>query len=176
MKHKINEKITELRKNAHLTQQQLANALNVTSAAISKWETGVSVPDINTLCALADFFHISMDTLLCYTPCPSKVVLFLHNQKGEEQARQTLLNKGMIVCGACKTLTQLMQLLSEEKNINYLIAITLSEPPIYISEKLNEIAADHQIQLLTVSTSSEDQIGYLIEILLNNFVQPNKNL
>ena len=39
-------------------------ALNMTSAAVSKWETGAAVPDLETLIALADFFLVSMDDLL----------------------------------------------------------------------------------------------------------------
>lgn len=169
MNNKIGEKITELRKKAHLTQKQLASALNLSSAAVSKWETGVSIPDIDMIYALADFFHVSMDTLLCYTPNQSRVILFLNNQNCEHQARQALSQKGMIVCGVATTLTELTQMLCSEKNIDYLVAVTLSELSDYVSAKLNELASNYQIQSLTVSSSSEDQVGVLLDIILDGF-------
>lgn len=56
--------IGALRREAGITQLQLAEQLNYSDKAISKWERGESVPDIVTLKALADFFHVSVDYLL----------------------------------------------------------------------------------------------------------------
>lgn len=169
MNNKIGEKIIELRKNAHLTQRQLAIALNLSSAAVSKWETGVSIPDIEMIYALADFFHVSMDTLLCYTPNQSRVILFLNNQSCEHQVRQALSQKGMLVCGVATTLTELAQMLCNEKNIHYLVVVTLSELSDYVSEKLSELASNYQIQSLIVNTTSENQVGLLLDIILDGF-------
>ncbi len=47
------EKIRELRLLKKMTQEQLAEAMNVSAAAVSKWENGQSVPDILVLTALA---------------------------------------------------------------------------------------------------------------------------
>lgn len=47
-----------------MTQENLANEMGVSIGAVSKWETGASIPDIPMLCALADFFHVSADYLL----------------------------------------------------------------------------------------------------------------
>lgn len=55
--------IMRLRKENDLTQEQLANALGITYQAVSKWETGVSSPDISMLPLLADLFGVSIDTL-----------------------------------------------------------------------------------------------------------------
>lgn len=59
----IGEKIKILRKEKKLTQEQLAEYLHVSSQAVSKWETGVSTPDVDMLPKLAVFFHTSMDEL-----------------------------------------------------------------------------------------------------------------
>ena len=59
----IGETIRSLRKAKKLTQEQLAEYLNVSSQAVSKWETGASSPDVETLPKLALFFRISMDQL-----------------------------------------------------------------------------------------------------------------
>lgn len=56
--------IGKLRREAGMTQLELAEHLNYTDKAVSKWERGESVPDIVTLKALADRFSVSVDYLL----------------------------------------------------------------------------------------------------------------
>ena len=56
--------ISRLRKELDLPQSQLADRLNVTRQAVSKWERGESFPDISILCALAEAFGVSVDTLI----------------------------------------------------------------------------------------------------------------
>ena len=56
--------ITELRKEKGLTQAQLAQKLNVTDKAVSKWERGVGFPDIKLLEPLADVLDISLLELM----------------------------------------------------------------------------------------------------------------
>lgn len=53
-----------LRENRSYTQQQLADALHVTKNSISHYERGISMPDLGTLCAIADIFDVSLDYLL----------------------------------------------------------------------------------------------------------------
>ena len=52
------------RKERGLTQQQLADALDVSLGVISKWEKGLSTPDIQVLMEMAEVFGVSTDTLL----------------------------------------------------------------------------------------------------------------
>ena len=59
----LGEKIKTLRKEKKLTQEQLAEYLHISSQAVSKWETGASAPDVDTLPKLAVFFGISLDEL-----------------------------------------------------------------------------------------------------------------
>ena len=61
---KIGEKIKELRKANKMTQEQLADYLNISSQAVSKWETGTSSPDIEMLPRIASFFGITIDELM----------------------------------------------------------------------------------------------------------------
>ena len=56
--------IGNLRRDAGLTQLELAEKLNYTDKAVSKWERGESVPDIVTLKSVADLFNVSVDYLL----------------------------------------------------------------------------------------------------------------
>lgn len=83
----IDTNIKALRKAQHLTQEQLAEAMCVTVGTVSKWESGASVPDINMVVRLADFFEISVDVLLGYEKQNSTIpkaidrIRALRNQK-----------------------------------------------------------------------------------------------
>ncbi|GLB46176.1 hypothetical protein WR164_01550 [Philodulcilactobacillus myokoensis] len=57
-------KIKFYRKHNKLTQKNLANKLNVSSKAVSRWETGKNYPDIETLIKIAKLFNTSVDDLL----------------------------------------------------------------------------------------------------------------
>lgn len=59
-------RIRELRKKNNVTQEQLANALNLSPQAVSKWEMNVGYPDISLLPAIAAYFKVSMDELFAY--------------------------------------------------------------------------------------------------------------
>ena len=60
----IAENLTELRKVNKLTQLELAEKLNYSDKAISKWERGESLPDVEILCQLAELYGVSLDYLV----------------------------------------------------------------------------------------------------------------
>lgn len=62
----IADKIKKLRKDNNMTQEDLADKLNVSRQTISKWETNVGVPDIDNIKAICNLFNISTDELLDY--------------------------------------------------------------------------------------------------------------
>jgi len=62
----IGNKIAEYRREKGATQEQLADYAGVSVAAVSKWETQQSYPDITLLPSIADFFEVSIDSLLEY--------------------------------------------------------------------------------------------------------------
>ncbi len=62
---KIGKFIAECRKKKNLTQMQLAEKLNITDRAVSKWETGKSMPDSSIMCELCDALGITVNDLLC---------------------------------------------------------------------------------------------------------------
>lgn len=61
---KIGQLIYQLRKEKDLTQKQLANQLNISGQAISKWERGLGCPDISLLNELSQIFEINIDKIL----------------------------------------------------------------------------------------------------------------
>lgn len=60
----MGELICALRKEKGLTQRELAEKLNVTDKAVSKWERNLSCPDVGSIPALADILGLSADALL----------------------------------------------------------------------------------------------------------------
>ena len=60
----FNNRLYELRKQKGLSQEELANRLNVTRQTVSKWEVGDSTPDMEKLVALSALFNVSMDELV----------------------------------------------------------------------------------------------------------------
>ena len=67
---KIGIFLKELRKEKKLTQEQLAEKLNVSGRTVSRWETGSNMPDIGMLVEMADFFDVSIPCLLYTSPSP----------------------------------------------------------------------------------------------------------
>ena len=61
----IGEKIKSLRKKREITQEQLAEYLNISFQSVSKWECGDAYPDVTMLPKIALFFGVTTDELLC---------------------------------------------------------------------------------------------------------------
>lgn len=97
---KIGEKIKELRKAQNVTQEKLADYLNVSAQAVSKWENGLTLPDITLLPKLADFFGVSADELLNVKPAENDLELrqyeeqyLILNRKGKVLEKIELARK-----------------------------------------------------------------------------------
>ena len=73
MNNIIGKNIYALRKKQGLTQEELAGLVNVSFQAVSKWENGISFPDVSTLPLLANALHSSIDSLLGYAAEQRKI-------------------------------------------------------------------------------------------------------
>ena len=67
----ISKNLTMLRKEKGLTQAELAEKLNYSDKAISRWEHGDTLPDVNMLCELCEFYGITLNDLIS-EDCQSK--------------------------------------------------------------------------------------------------------
>ena len=61
---KFNEKLVMLRKQNNLSQEQLAEQLNVARQTVSKWELGETTPEMDKLIKMSEIFKISLDELM----------------------------------------------------------------------------------------------------------------
>ena len=79
----MGKRIQRLRREKQLTQEQVAAALGITSAAVSKWETGAALPDVALLCPLARLLGTTVDGLLDFRPAlePEEINVLLEERR-----------------------------------------------------------------------------------------------
>lgn len=86
---KIGKFIAECRKKQELTQKQLAERLNITDRAVSKWENGRAMPDSSIMLSLCDILKISVNDLLC----GEVVSMDKYNKELEKRLLETIKQK-----------------------------------------------------------------------------------
>ena len=88
--YKYGNKIRELRTGMNLTQQQLADKLNVSAKTVSHWETGYTLPDMEMMMKLSEVFNVSLNDLVSEnSDIPTQ-------QVAEEYSQQYARSKGRI--------------------------------------------------------------------------------
>ena len=92
----FHEKLQALRASRKLTQEELAEKLYVSRAAISKWESGRGYPNIESLKTIAQFFSITIDELIG----GEEMVALAEQDKKETKKRYTALICGVLDCFA----------------------------------------------------------------------------
>lgn len=100
--------IAKCRKEKGLTQMQLSEKLNIINRAVSKWETGKSLPDISVMPELCEIFDITVNELLSgeridkenYVMKAENNFLAMFNNKGKKKlAVMQQVGDGLFVCG-----------------------------------------------------------------------------
>ena len=95
----LSEKIYSLRRKLGLSQEQLAEKIGVSRQAISKWEGGLSTPELDKLKALSECFQITMDELT-----ENQAILASEDAKKEKQ-NSTPSKTGESKIGICLCIT-----------------------------------------------------------------------
>ena len=116
---KIGKFIAECRKKQNLTQAQLAEKLDITDRAISKWETGKAMPDSDIMLDLCDILGIKVNELLCGEMIDMEQKdeqlneLIFQMAKNEERYHKRLLHSAYVIIATSLTaLICLMSLIS----------------------------------------------------------------
>ena len=116
---KIGKFIAECRKKQNLTQAQLAEKLDITDRAISKWETGKAMPDSDIMLDLCDILGIKVNELLCGEMIETEHKdeqlneLIFQMAKNEERYHKRLLHSAyVIIATSLIALICLMSLIS----------------------------------------------------------------
>ena len=74
MNETFGQRFSNLRKKQGLKQEEIANKVNVTAQAVSKWENDLSAPDISILPTLADILNVTLDELLGREIIETKII------------------------------------------------------------------------------------------------------
>ena len=93
--------ISSLRKEKNMTQNDLAEKMNVTDKAVSKWERNLSCPDVNSIPKLAEILGISVEELL-------NAQTKQENSKVEDIINTTLIGVGLAM-GICIIVTSILK-------------------------------------------------------------------
>ncbi len=128
---KIGRFIAECRKKQNLTQMQLAEKLNITDRAVSKWETGRSLPDSSIMLQLCEILNITINDLFCgevvimdnYNKELEKNLLEMVKQK--EEADKRLLNMEIVTGVICVVFMLALAVMASYAPLEEWVRITL---------------------------------------------------
>lgn len=102
--------LSGLRKQFDFTQSQVADALNVSRQAVSKWETGDSLPDIALLPRLAELYRVTIDQLLRYGERrPSEGSMMRHLLAGQPEHVSAMLRTSELGADSIVHIAPLLQ-------------------------------------------------------------------
>lgn len=148
---KIGKFIANLRKEKNMTQQELAEKINVTDRAISHWENGRRLPDISLLKELGDVFNVTIDEII-------------NGERITEKDQKKLLNDSMIEIYTSRKKIENLQILTELLICaGIVITITLTS---LISKTLNE-------KIITICIGSFVwTFGIILRLLLRKIYNP----
>lgn len=94
----LSEKLYALRKKSGLSQEQLAERLGVSRQAISKWESGQSIPENEKTLAISDYFNVSLDYLMKDVDSQDNIPQLTQDIQPKQTVERTKWLLGMIFC------------------------------------------------------------------------------
>lgn len=100
LKQVIAKNISELRKYNNMTQLELAEKLNYSDKAVSKWERGESIPDISVLLEISKLFSVTLDYLVT-DDHEKRESITKEEKKLKEATQRVLVNNRKSITGIC---------------------------------------------------------------------------
>lgn len=155
MNVQVSKKIHKLRKDKDLTQEELASEMGVSIAAVSKWETGNSLPDLLMLCSIADFFEVSTDELLGREKSKKKAIVVDDSPFIRETLKSLLSENGFEVIGEAEEGNELLNILKTSKVD--LIMLDINMPGMNGMEALENVRNDYPNINVIMCTAVNDK-------------------
>ena len=125
----LGEMISSLRKEKNMTQNDLAEKMNVTDKAVSKWERNLSCPDVNSIPKLAEVLGVSVEELL-------NAQTKQENSKVDNTVNIALIGVGLAM-GICIVVTSALKQI-DMNNAVTMLGIGLSCISIYLLKNKND--------------------------------------
>lgn len=125
----LGEMISSLRKGKNMTQNDLAEKMNVTDKAVSKWERNLSCPDVNSIPKLAEMLDTTVEDLL-------NAQTKQNNGKVEDIINIALLGVGLAM-GICIIVTAVLKQINVNDAIT-MLGIGMSSLSIYLLKNKKE--------------------------------------
>ena len=125
----LGEMISSLRKEKGMTQSELAEKMNVTDKAVSKWERNLACPDVNSIPKLAEILGITVEELL-------NAQTKKENNKIDEIVNIALIGVGLAM-GICVIVTSILKQI-EVNNAITMIGIGMSCLAVYLLKNKND--------------------------------------
>lgn len=125
----VGEIISYLRKEKNMTQNDLAEKMNVTDKAVSKWERNLSCPDVNSIPKLAEILGVSVEELL-------NAQTKQENSKADDIINIALIGVGLAM-GICIIVTSILKRIDMNNAIT-MLGIGLSCLSIYLLKNKKE--------------------------------------
>lgn len=146
----LGARIAQLRKQQGLTQDELAEVMQVSPQAVSKWENDLSCPDIQLLPKLADFLHVSIDELL----------------RGKREAQLQVMPEGTRDLN--KTLLKVFVLSEEGDKVKVNLPVSLIKMALDIGLQLPEVSGNKVLENIDfdaiLQMAEKGVIGKLVDI------------
>lgn len=123
----IEERIQELRKSKGLSQEQLAETLGVSRQAVSKWESGQSMPEVEKLLAMSSLFDVSTDYILKGEPDSPR-----HDKSNDGRIASQIISAAAAMLLAIAILASVGQLADGESSMGIYEGLILESVAIMI--------------------------------------------
>ena len=146
----MGKEIRRLRDARGITQEGLAQALNVTAQTVSKWECGSSMPDVQTLPQIAVYFGVTIDQLFAMDPGQQM-----------ERIENRIYSLGLIDGAEERQLAQQLGAYSENPDLRGQAALTLARLYNHQAEQYRMLAARHGRDAVEKTGGDRDAVSEL---------------
>lgn len=146
----MGKEIRRLRESCGLTQEALAQALNVTAQSVSKWERGTSMPDVQMLPQIAVYFGITIDQLFAMAP-----------EQQMERIENRIYSQGLLDAAEVRQLEQQIAAFSEQPELAGQAYTLLTKLYNHQAEQYRLLAVKHGKEAVEKTGGDRDAISEL---------------
>ena len=157
--YSLKPRLKEIRKKNGLTQQQLADKMNVILKTVQNWEQGIAIPPFETIIQLCDLLKCDVDYLIGRIDCQTHDNQFIHDEIGLNEAAINKM-RNLHKNNRASSFTDIISILIEHFNSEYMLDL--------IAEYISRLSPENDIDITSLSTkefhdyinSNETKVNY----------------